>query len=175
MRIGLFLLVASFVSGAFGGTEHEHPPVKMPEEFKMIQDLKGTWKSPAGKKKEEQVTVTYEISPNGNTVVEKLFAGTKHEMVSVYHSNEGKLALSHYCSLGNKPELNYKGLGSDKKSMAFEMEGVQGISDIKQPHIHGLTLKFIGKDEIEHEWTSFKDGKKEEKPTIFRLKRVKKS
>ena len=49
--------------------------------------------------KEVPVSVTYETSSNGSIVVETLFPGTPHEMVSVYYDENGKFGMTHYCAM----------------------------------------------------------------------------
>jgi hypothetical protein len=44
------------------------------------------------------VRVEYRVTGAGSAVVETLFPGTPHEMVTVYHARKGVLCMTHYCA-----------------------------------------------------------------------------
>ncbi|MCK7511304.1 MAG: hypothetical protein MZV70_49445 [Desulfobacterales bacterium] len=51
------------------------------------------------------VSVTYRITANGSVVLETLFPGTDHEMLTLYHLDNDRLGLTHYCAMGNQPRM----------------------------------------------------------------------
>src|SRR5437868_15374337 len=71
-----------------------------------LKGLAGEW---TGKAKhgdmEHEATVTYKVTAGGSAVVETVFPGTEHEMVTVYHQDGDDLVLTHYCMLGNQPRM----------------------------------------------------------------------
>lgn len=160
---------------ALAGPGH-HEPVKMPAEFDRMTALVGTWEGtgPAMKPEEkpQQVTVQYALTSGGSAVVETMGPGTPHEMVSIYHAEKGKVAMTHYCMLGNHPTLALKKASAEK--MEFEMKGTNGVSSLKEPHMHSLVITFHGPDQITQEWTSFANGKPAES-AVFTLNRKKTS
>ena len=143
---------------ALAHPNHEAPP--MPKEFDTLKGLVGTWEGKAkmGGDKEELVKVVYELTSGGTAIVEKLMPGTPNEMVTVYHKDGKTLGMTHYCALGNQPHMMLK--KADASTMVFEMTKVQGISSIKEPHMHAVTLTMPDKDTLNQEWTHFSDGKK---------------
>src|SRR5690348_4609403 len=83
------------------------PAPKMPAEFDKLKALVGTWKGTANMHgKPENVTNTFELTSAGSAILEKICAGSDHEMVSMYCSEDGKLCMTHYCSLGNQPHMS---------------------------------------------------------------------
>jgi hypothetical protein len=48
---------------------------------------------------------------------------------------------------------------ADAGSFVFEMEGMKGISDKNELHMHAVTLTVAG-DKLKQEWTNYKDNKK---------------
>jgi hypothetical protein len=148
----------------FGG-QHDHK-VAMPKEFEFVKGLVGTWEgtSKGMDGKEEKVSVIYELTSGGTAVVEKLMPGTPHEMVSVYHKDGNSIAMTHYCALGNAPQMALKKLGD--KTIEFEMTKPIGISSPKEDHMHSVKLT-KGDNTLTQEWTSIEKGQKSKTPTVF--------
>lgn len=148
---------------------HEMPQVNTPKDFEKVKELVGTWEGTHKTDKgEEKLKVTYELTSGGTAVLEKLFAGTPHEMISVYHPSGTKVTMTHYCAMGNQPEMTMK--KADDKTMAFEMTGTAGIKSKNELHMHGLTVTMTDKDHMKEEWVSFEKGKKKD-VTVFDLTR----
>ncbi len=76
------------------------------EAFAMLKGLAGEWQGKAmDKEKGPEVSVTYRVTANGSVVLETLFPGSAHEMLTLYHLDNGKLVLTHYCAMGNQPRM----------------------------------------------------------------------
>ncbi len=127
-------------------------------EFERLKGLAGTWKGTSTEMNGEKWdgTVEYSVTSNGSAVVEKLFAGTPHEMVSVYYDNNGKAVMTHYCGLGNRPQLGL--VSSNDHEMQFVFSNANEIDPAKEMHMHALKLTFDGKDKLVQDWKLFKDG-----------------
>jgi hypothetical protein len=167
LKTALLSLFFIFSGALFAHDEHMTAPT-MPKEFDQLKTLIGTWEG-TGKMGEntETITVTYELTSGGTAIVEKLMPGTPHEMISVYHKNGKDLSMTHYCALGNAPVMNLK--KADGKTMTFEMTKADGVTSMKEPHMHALTLTTAG-DTLTQEWVNFENGKKKG-VTTFTLKR----
>jgi hypothetical protein len=150
---------------------HEMPAIKaMPAEFAQVKKLEGHWEGITKEDgKDKPVTADYRITAGGAAVVETLFAGTAHEMVSVYHPEGEGVAMSHYCLLGNHPKMTLK--KASDNSMFFEMKGHDGIASTKEPHMHSLLITFKSPTEITQEWTNFENGKAGEKAVFTLVKK----
>jgi hypothetical protein len=78
-------------------------------EFEKMKTLVGTWKGTTDIGQGPiEMTVTYRVLAAGSVVEERVFAGTPNEMVTMYFDRDGKLALTHYCMLGNRPAMVLK-------------------------------------------------------------------
>ena len=77
----------------------------------------------------------------GNTVVETLFPGTHHEMVPVYHDQDGKPGLTHYCAMKNRPNLSMVNSTSD--SIYFDYAESEGINVDKDAHMHAESINKV--------------------------------
>ena len=161
------LLVGSVV--AYAG-EGRGAPYSGSKEYERMKQLVGVWEGTSNMGKEgQQVRVEYRLTAGGSAIVETLFPGTPEEMISVYHDNKGKLSMTHYCMLQNQPSMKVVKAGAD--SLEFSFAGGNGINPKKDTHMHALTISFIDKDHIIHNWTLFENGK-EKGVTRLNLSRV---
>lgn len=158
MKAWITVVIATFSLSVFAH-EHEMPEVKSNKDFDQIKKLVGTWKGTTKNgDKEEPVTATYELTSGGTAVIEKLFPGTPHEMVSMYHIDGKSASMTHYCMIGNQPQMKVK--TSTDKAITFEMTGNKGIKSAKEMHMHAVNIKWDAPNKITEEWTNYKDGKK---------------
>src|SRR5579862_7044984 len=54
---------------------------------------------------EHEVRSIYKVTSGGSAVMETIDPSGPHEMVTVIHSDGNALALTHYCMLGNQPQM----------------------------------------------------------------------
>ena len=161
------LLVAAAITSA------GEPPKPRPgsSEFERMKTLAGTWRGmiDMGQGPVEMVS-QYRLMANGSVLEEKVFAGTPNEMTTMYYDKDGKLALMHYCVMGNRPGMVLK--SSDAKTMKFAFDKTCGIDPKKESHMHSLTVTFDDADTITASCRAFMDGKEvPEHPTT--MKRMK--
>jgi hypothetical protein len=92
------------------------------------------------------------------------------EMVTMYYEKNGKLAMTHYCILGNRPAMTLK--SSNEKELHFDFDPSCGINAETEMHMHALSLRFDNPDTITTTCKSLANGQEQEsKPAT--LKRVK--
>src|SRR3954469_16527521 len=128
-------------------------------EFERMKTMVGTWtgKTDMGQGPVD-LTVQYRLLAAGTVLEEKVFEGTPNEMVTMYYDQGGKLALTHYCMLGNRPAMALK--ASDAKSLTFDFDGACCTIDAKkEAHMHALKLGFVDSDTITSTCQSTMDGK----------------
>ncbi|HEY7534320.1 MAG TPA: hypothetical protein VH878_00025 [Thermodesulfobacteriota bacterium] len=146
----------------------EHSQHAGSKEFEHMKSLVGTWEGTSSKDG-EKVTVTYKTTAGGSAILETLFSGTPHEMVSVYYDNGGKLGMTHYCMLGNQPQMTLKSADDNKIDLVF-ISG-DNIDPKKAPHMHEVSMSFVDKDYMVQEWTMYENGKAKDTVT-FKLARM---
>ena len=154
-----------------GAGEPEKSVKKGSAEFERLKSLVGTWQGTADMGQGPvEMTVQYRLIAGGTVLEERSFPGTPHEMVTMFYEKEGKLALTHYCVMGNRPAMVLD--SSDSKSLKFAFDKNCGINTSKEPHMHALKLTFVDENTVSASCRAFIDGKElPEKPTT--LKRVK--
>ena len=138
-------------------------------EFERLKTLVGTW---AGKADLGQgpvdLNVQYRLLAGGTVLEERVFAGTPNEMVTMYYDDKkGKLAMTHYCVMGNRPAMTLK--SSDAKTIKFDFDKSCGINPKKESHMHALSITFDDANTITTSCRAIMDGKElPEHPTTLR-------
>jgi hypothetical protein len=166
---GVYLLFVGLVM-AYAG-EHSHLPYSGSKEFERMKELAGVWEGTSNNMPQEggKVRVEYRLSSGGSSVVETLFPGTAHEMVSVYYDNKGQLTMTHYCALRNQPRMKLQ--KADAQNLNFMFVGGTNIDPKKDAYMRSLTITFVDKNHIIEKWTLFENGKEKE-TSVFELSRV---
>jgi hypothetical protein len=139
------LLLAAVVQ-LNAGEPPQAPAITHSPEFDKLKTLVGTWKgtSDMGQGPIEMV-VQYRILAGGSVIEQRCFQNTPNEMVTMFYDKGGKLALTHYCMLGNQPAMALK--ASDGNSLTFDFDAsCCSIDPKKESHMHGMTLKFNDAD-----------------------------
>ncbi len=137
-----------------------------PKEFEALKKLVGQWEGKAKAGPQEfPVSVSYELTSGGTAVLERSFAGTPHEMVSIYTVEGSKVGMTHYCAAGNHPRMGLK--KADAKSLEFELIGSEGlIKGADEMHMHGVRLSFLDANRLKQDWTSYEGGVQKDIKTL---------
>lgn len=149
------------------------PPAAKPgsPEFERMKTLVGTWQGKADMGQGPvDMTVRYRLIAGGSVIEERTFEGTPNEMITMYYDQNGKLALTHYCVMGNRPAMALK--ASDATSLTFDFDAACcTIDPKKESHMHALKLRFDDANTLTSSCTAIIDGK-EAPPHPVTLKRV---
>ena len=107
--------------------------------------------------KKGDLVARYAVTASGTAVVETVFPGSEHEMVTVYHADGPDLVLTHFCMEGNQPRMRAKGAQGPRFDFAYD--GGTNIDPTRDRHMHSATFDLAGKDEIRSEWNEIAEGK----------------
>ena len=141
--------------------------------LQKLKTLAGEWRGHVVTEGGPEASVVYSVTAGGSTVTEKLFPGTAHEMVTMYHLDGNDLVLTHYCAMGNQPRMRLvKASGTDPVELRFDFTGGSNIDPAKDMHMHAGTLTLRGGDRLEAEWAVYDEGKQAGANRFF-LDRVK--
>jgi hypothetical protein len=168
----IVLLVVAFGPLTALSSEQMGAPVTHSKDFERMKKLVGVWEGKADMGKGmEALRVTYELTSAGNAIVERFAAGQPHEMVTVYYDFNGKLAMTHYCSLGNQPHMELQNPG-ESTMMFILSEKNPGLATLTEMHMHALTISVDGKDSIIQTWSLYDKGAKKS-DVVVKLERIK--
>ena len=139
--------------------EMELPPYEGTPALKTMKALAGTWEGThIMHGKEIPAKIEYKVSSNGSTVVETMFPGSPQEMVNVYYDKSGKLAMTHYCSVGNQPHLDL--VTMEGKTLSFSLSSEDKAHLANEGHMHDLTLTMADSSHLHQAWSFFEKGQK---------------
>src|SRR5262245_32921354 len=159
MIIGIGILS---LAGLAAATQQagEHAKAANPQ-FETLKSLEGTWTGKAGHGDEAMdATVTYKVTAGGSAVMETLFAGQEHEMITMYCLDGSDVVLTHYCVMGNQPHMKLaKPKSADSNVLTFECDGHGGNMKEADRHMHALVLTLVDKDHLKAAWTVHNDKK----------------
>lgn len=150
-RILVCVLLSALSTSVCGDDKHQHamPPAPTNAGLEKMKSLVGTWVA-ADKdgNPTDQVVSVIKTTAGGSAVQETIFPGQPMEMVSLYTADGSKLLLTHYCMLGNQPQMKAEVKEADSQ-IKFEFVGGTNLDPKKDKHMHGATLKIIDADHLE--------------------------
>jgi hypothetical protein len=144
---------------------HMHEPFTGSAEFEQLKALAGVWKGtqpmgPDGQPME--VTVEVRVTAGGSAIVERFQPGTPMEMITIYHDRGGALTLTHYCMLGNQPQMDLASSGDGRFEFAFR----EGSAAAEEMHMHSLAIALKG-DVLEQTWGMVTEGQEQKSTTTL--------
>ena len=167
----LVLSIFAFLSAnLFASPDMVHEPYVGSTAFEKLKQLEGKWVGESTSEgKTNPAEAIYEVSSAGTVVLEKLFPGTPHEMLTVYSENQGAVQMTHYCALKNQPVMKLE--KSSDADFEFDFTPSPGINEAQDMHMHQLKIHMDGSDQITHAWTLYQAGQPAGTTTI-QLKRT---
>ncbi len=127
--------------------------------FERLKSLAGDWvHAKEAKNPKAAVAISLRIIAGGSAIVEREFPGSPMEMVTVYHRDGDKVLMTHYCMLGNQPQMQVTQTDNPNK-IAFKFIRATNLKSKNDAHMHEGWLQFIDKNHFKSSWTMFVDGK----------------
>ena len=172
MKTTLTLVVAAGLSLLVGLVRAEDKPHAAAAGLERFKQLAGDWVG-KGKHGEEEhdARVNYKVTSGGSAVVETIDPGGGHEMITVIHPDGDALLLTHYCMIGNQPQMKAQPKPGENK-IAFEFVKATNLKSDKDMHMRSVTFTFVDQDTLIAEWTNYDQGKEAGK-AVFHMKRKK--
>ena len=153
-----FVLFACLFASSVNAQDAEIPKHEGSEALQKLKALVGTWVGEMDHGQGPQkVQIVYRVTAAGSAVMETFNPGTPMEMVTMYHDEQGKLAMTHYCMLGNQPKMRL--VSATDKKIALDLVKNSGIKE-DEPHMNALTIDFLDKSRIKHTWGCCQGGDK---------------
>lgn len=126
--------------------------------FEKVKKMAGTWvQADKDGKPTDKVVSIVQVTAGGSAVIETIFPGQPHEMVSVYHLDGKDVVMTHYCVLGNQPRMKAE-VKSDKQ-IHWAFVGGTNLDANKDKHMHEATVTFIDDDHVEISGVAWEGGK----------------
>src|SRR5262245_38251507 len=158
---GLFTVLILNFSAVSRGADTAAPKVPTPPTNAALEKLKqlaGTWLvADKDGKPTDQVASVIKVTAGGSAILETLFPGQPHEMVSIYTVEGSDLILTHYCVLGNQPRMKADA-NSASNQIVFRFVGGGNLDVKKDKHMHEATLTIIDNDRLEVNGVGWENG-----------------
>ena len=163
------LAVAALAAGVFAVQAGSQ--AKPADGFERLKTLVGEWNAtPEGGK---VFVSTVRFVSNGTALEETFDDGEKHnQMVTLYTADGDRVALTHFCSLGNQPRMETPGVTHDSNEFAFAFTGATNLASTDDMHMHKMTLKIDDSDHFSETWTMHANGKEQTETFHFTRKKA---
>jgi hypothetical protein len=160
-RRAVLAALALSAGAALAAAAATHDATSKPDSpaFERFKALAGDWVAVEDSEmvKKGDLVARYAVTAGGSAVVETVFPGKPHEMVTVYHADGADLVLTHYCMEGNQPRMRARNAKGPRFDFAYD--GGTNIDAKRDRHMHSAWLELLGADEIRNEWTEQAEGK----------------
>jgi hypothetical protein len=134
--------------------------------FERLISLVGEWE---GTNSAGQVQATYTLVSGGTALMERLKSANEPEMITLYSLDGDHLLVTHYCSMGNQPQMKTATITELDSPLAFKIVQVTGMKSPDEGHMTGLVLTMPDRDHFTQQWT-YKDKGKEQS-NLFKFTR----
>ncbi len=154
------LLFFSFCGSVFAEKGHHPKPYVGSKAFEQMKSLVGDWEGSIDTGKgPEPFSANYRLTSGGSAIVETIFEGHPHEMVTIYHDDSKKqLTMVHYCAEHNQPKMVIK--KNEGNRIEMDLVSNPDLDVVKDPHMHSVAIELNGPQQMTQHWTNFADGKK---------------
>jgi hypothetical protein len=110
---------------------------------------------------------------SNDTALEETFQNKKdRQMVTLYTADGDRVALTHYCSIGNQPHMETPAVNSGANEFPFAFVSATNLASADDMHMHQMTLKIEDADHFTETWTMRMNGKEQTETFHFTRKKV---
>jgi hypothetical protein len=130
-------------------------PVDVTAAFARLQSLAGEWQADTQMGK---VRVTYEPIAGGTALVAREKGDKMPEMLTVFHLDNGRLLLTHYCMAGNQPRMQAQSFNPATGELKFQFLDATNLSSPAAGHMRNATFKLVDHTHLIEEWQFYENG-----------------
>jgi hypothetical protein len=143
--------VAMTMSGRAAGTGGDDSTAA----FDRLKTLVGEWKSDVAS---GEASLSYELIAGGTALIERESGAGRPTMMTMYYRDGDRLLLTHYCMAGNQPRMQAR-YNRAKNEIAFDFVDATNLTSPDATHMHNVTVRFVGDNQIETAWQLYQKGK----------------
>jgi hypothetical protein len=155
--VAVSLVFAPLVAFA---AEGHHAAAPATSGFERFKELAGEWVGKTDKSEHGmgKMRTVFKVTSGGSAVAETMAPGTAHEMINMIHPDGDDIVLTHYCAIGNQPEMKAPGK-IEGKDVVFTFSRCGNMKSPNDMHMHAVTYTFVDKDTLRTKWTNYDNGK----------------
>lgn len=102
---------------------------------------------------------TFRMISNNTALEETVNSAHDSQMVTVYTADGPRVAMTHYCSMGNQPRLETSAERPNPNEFVFSFTGATNLASPNDQHMHGMVITIENADHFTEAWTIRVDGK----------------
>jgi hypothetical protein len=122
-----------------------------------LKPLVGDWTATdAGGK---PFTASFRLISNGTALEETVNSAHDTQMVSIYNADRSRVAMTHFCSMGNQPRLETPWERPNSNEFVFSFTGATNLASPNDQHLHSMVITMEGPDHFTEAWTIRVNGK----------------
>jgi len=122
--------------------------------FDHLKALNGNWEGKASNG--TVVKLVFRSTSGGSALVSEILGD--ENMISVFHLDNDRLLMTHYCAAGNQPRMQASG-SPDGKTVTFKFVDGTNMASPKAGHMNSLVINMPDADHHTEDWTFVQDGK----------------
>lgn len=166
MKIKLLfcVVVALFINGGVQRADE-----KATSGFDQLKVLAGDWVGTTSEGKSGHAS--YQVVSAGSALLERLQGEDESEMVTVYTADGDRVAVTHYCSVGNQPQMLTEPITGQVTEFTFNFVRATNLKSPDDGHMVGLVVRLQDKDHFTQTWTFQEKGKKQTEKFTFTRKK----
>jgi hypothetical protein len=155
--ISFSLILMLLTAVAFPKSDDDAPKPEAQKSFEKLKLLAGAWESDNPKL---PLTIHYRVTANGSALLSEMLDERDH-MITMFHLDDGRLMMTHYCTAGNQPRMRGK-TSADGKTVEFDFIDGTNLNSTKDGYMHRLIISMVdGSHHSEDLIFLSKDGKHE--------------
>jgi hypothetical protein len=154
-RRSALLLLACAAAMGFTSTLRAQTQSRSEAAFNELKTLAGEWQ---GNLNGTPTRVTYTVTADGSALMLTEQAGST-VMITMFTVDGDHLLATHYCSVGNQPQMVSVTPGDLTNGITFSFARVTGMRTPDDWHNTGLTITRNANGQLTHHWTWLYKGK----------------
>jgi hypothetical protein len=165
-RISTLCMVAILLAASLAAAQSK-PAAGTASGFDQLKALVGSWQGTTSSGPASHIT--YELASGGSALVERLQTGDEPEMVTVYTADGARVAMTHYCSANNQPQMHTAPIAGRANKFTFSFVRITNLANPDAGHMRKLVVTLQDKDHFTQEWTWIEKG--QSKTEVFKFTR----
>ena len=124
--------------------------------FERLSTLVGEWH---GTESASEAKLIYRLTSDGSALMED-FLTPKSEMITMFTVDGDHLIATHYCSVGNQPQMLTEAIKDPSSILVFSLSRITGLKTPDDWHNTGLSVTLEDKQHLTQVWTYEYKGQK---------------
>lgn len=138
-------------------SSQEMPKPKTNAGFEQLKSLAGEWEGVNAEGKSAHME--YQVVSNGSAMMERLHPAAESEMMTMYSPDGDRVAVTHYCNVGNQPQMRTDALTGPTQKFTFNFVRATNLESTAAGHMGKLVVTVPDRNHLIQEWSFIENGK----------------